>query len=179
MKVSSTSTAGQGQNIFGAEQLVTARRRSRCRSGWLRLAASIGLLFTLVGSIDTLQSARAAEQVGSPVPASVGPELLVGVFTGRQASEGESTFKRVCTTCHDIAEFSGGRFRLSWVGRSVGELFETVSTLMPEGDPGSLSPDAYVSLVAYLLQLNGYPAGQSELPANVDKLRLIDIVAQE
>ena len=179
MKASNTSTVGQGQNVFGAEQLVTARRRSRGRSGWLRLAASIGLFFTLVGSVDIFRVARAAGQVGSPLPTSVGVELLDGAFTARQASVGESTFKRVCTACHDVAEFSGGRFRLSWVGRSVGELFDAVSTLMPEGDPGSLSPDVYVSLVAYLLQLNGYPAGQSELPASVDTLRLIDIVAQE
>lgn len=99
-----------------------------------------------------------------------------GVFTEAQASRGEQTFREVCAACHDTGEFSGGRFRLTWVGRTAGDLFDTIATLMPEGDPGSLSPAEYATLVAYLLQLNGYPAGAADLPAALQELRGMEIV---
>lgn len=99
-----------------------------------------------------------------------------GVFTEEQASRGEATFRRVCAACHDTGEFTGGRFRLTWVGQSAGDLFDTIATLMPEGDPGSLRPAQYAALVAYLLQLNGYPAGEAALPASLPALQALEIV---
>ena len=106
----------------------------------------------------------------------VAASVLDGVFTADQASRGARTFERVCKECHDTSEFSGRRFRLSWVGRTTGDLFDTIATLMPEGDPGSLSPHEYVSVVAYLLELNGYPAGESALPPDLGVLRQMAIV---
>lgn len=102
---------------------------------------------------------------------------LDGVFTAAQAARGERTFREACAVCHDTAEFSGGRFRIGWVGRPVGELFETISTLMPEADPGSLSRAQYAAIVAYLLQLNGYPAGDDDLPSNGRALGQLEIAA--
>ena len=106
-----------------------------------------------------------------------GGSVLDGVFTEAQASRGEATFRRVCSACHDTGEFSGGRFRLTWVGQSAGDLFDTIATLMPEGDPGSLTPAQYAAVVAYLLQVNGYPAGESDLPTSLSALRGMEIVA--
>ena len=91
-------------------------------------------------------------------------------------SRGERTFRDVCAACHDTGEFSGGRFRITWVGLTAGDLFDTISTLMPEGDPGSLSPAQYASVVAYLLDLNGYPAGETPLPTNLSALQALEIV---
>jgi len=99
-----------------------------------------------------------------------------GVFSAAQASRGEQTFRQVCAACHDTGEFSGGRFRLTWVGQTAGDLFDTIATLMPEGDPGSLRPAEYAAVVAYLLQLNGYPAGEADLPASMQDLRGMEIV---
>ena len=102
--------------------------------------------------------------------------VLDGVFTAAQVSRGERTFRDVCAACHDTTEFSGGRFRITWVGLTAGDLFDTISTLMPEGDPGSLSPAQYASVVAYLLDLNGYPAGETPLPTNLSALQALEIV---
>jgi mono/diheme cytochrome c family protein len=102
--------------------------------------------------------------------------VLDGVFTAAQASRGERTFREVCAACHDTVEFSGGRFRITWVGLTAGDLFDTIATLMPEGDPGSLSPAQYASVVAYLLDLNGYPAGETALPTNLSALQALEIV---
>lgn len=111
-----------------------------------------------------------------PAGAQSGGSVLDGVFTEAQASRGEATFRRVCSACHDTNEFSGGRFRLTWVGQSAGDLFDTIATLMPEGDPGSLTPAQYAGVVAYLLQLNGYPAGEADLPTSLSALRAMEIV---
>ena len=120
--------------------------------------------------------------IGASVPGASATQpsagsVLDGVFTAAQASRGERTFREVCAACHDTGEFSGGRFRISWVGRPVGELFETISTLMPEADPGSLSSREYAAIVAYLLQLNDYPAGDADLPTNGRALGQLEIVA--
>ena len=120
-----------------------------------------------------IAASAGAAAAGQPSAGSV----LDGVFTAAQASRGERTFRDVCAACHDTGEFSGGRFRISWVGRPVGELFETISTLMPEADPGSLSRGQYAAIVAYLLQLNDYPAGDAELPTNGRALGQLEIVA--
>ena len=83
----------------------------------------------------------------------------------------------MCAACHSISEFRGGRFRLVWVGRTVGELFQTVSTLMPEDDPGSLSPEEYSAIISYMLRENGYPAGEQDLATDARTLQDIRIVA--
>lgn len=109
-------------------------------------------------------------------PGAAVQAVLDGAFTAAQAARGERTFDEVCAGCHDTGEFAGARFRLGWVDRSVGELFDIISTLMPEGDPGSLSPGEYAAVVAFLLQLNGYPAGETPLPTNLSALQELEIV---
>ena len=37
---------------------------------------------------------------------------------------------------------------------------------MPQASPGSLSPQAYLDVVAYLLQSNDFPSGKQELNDN-------------
>ena len=104
-----------------------------------------------------------------------GRSVLDGVFTSRQASRGEQRFRQVCAACHTTNEFRGGRFRIRWVGQTAGDIFDLVSTMMPEGNPGSLSPEDYANLLAYFLRLNGYPAGEEPLPADVSALKNVRI----
>jgi alcohol dehydrogenase (cytochrome c) len=65
------------------------------------------------------------------------------------------------------------------VGRTVGELFFVMSTLMPEGNPGSLSPEEYANIVSYMLSENGYPAGEVDLAADQPTLASIRIEAAD
>ena len=142
------------------------------RRGLGAAVVAVALAAGLAGGASVGASGREA-----PALQSSAGSVLDGVFTPAQASRGERTFSDVCAACHDTGEFSGGRFRISWVGRPVGELFETISTLMPEADPGSLSPAQYAAIVAYLLQVNGYPAGDADLPTNVRALGQLEIVS--
>jgi hypothetical protein len=60
---------------------------------------------------------------------------------------------------------------LKWAGQTVDDLYGFISTAMPDANPGSLTAEQYADVVAYLLSLNGYPAGESELPTDRDLLR--------
>lgn len=96
-----------------------------------------------------------------------------GVYASAQAARGEAEFKRTCAGCHVPSQFSGAAFARSWSGRSVYELFSLIRTTMPFDNPGQLSREAYADVVSYLLQLNGYPAGERELPADEGALRRV------
>lgn len=152
-----------------------ARRRRPPVAG---VVLGVGLIWAAWASAPAVESAvRPAEAAVHGAAGQSGDSVLDGVFTEAQATRGEATFRRVCSACHDTNEFSGGRFRLTWVGQSAADLFDTIATLMPEGDPGSLTPAQYAGVVAYLLQLNGYPAGEAALPTSLSALRGLEIVA--
>ena len=144
-------------------QVKRLSRINRCRFSVIEVVLVVGLI--------------SAGWISVSAGAQPGASVADGVFTEAQASRGEATFRRVCSACHDTNEFSGGRFRLTWVGQSAGDLYDTIATLMPEGDPGSLTPAQYAAVVAYLLQVNGYPAGESDLPTSLSALRAMEIVA--
>ncbi|MEC7768663.1 MAG: hypothetical protein VX471_05210 [Acidobacteriota bacterium] len=61
-------------------------------------------------------------------------------------------------------------FQLAWTGRVVGDLLQLLVDTMPPDDPGSLGTEDYTDVLTYLLQLNGYPAGEEELPADLSVL---------
>jgi quinoprotein glucose dehydrogenase len=98
--------------------------------------------------------------------------LAAGVYTAEQAGRGRAAYQQHCAECHmaDLAghEYAGALagygFQLKWQDASVAELLGRVRS-MPLGRPGSLTPQEYVDIVAYVLQRNTYPAGESELTA--------------
>ena len=60
-----------------------------------------------------------------------------------------------------------------WRGRSLAELFTYTRDSMPPGAGGSLSDADYLASVAYLLEQNGYPAGDQ--PLDLDEALLATI----
>jgi len=46
---------------------------------------------------------------------------------------------------------------------------------MPKNEPGSLQPDEYADVLAYLLKLNDFPSGSEALPADSLALKKIRI----
>ena len=52
-------------------------------------------------------------------------------------------------------------------------VYEFISTMMPDGDPGSLTANEYAAVIAYFLRQNQYPEGGAELPADAAALRVI------
>ena len=50
-----------------------------------------------------------------------------------------------------------------------------MASTMPVGSPRSLSPQEYADVLAYLFELNKYPAGQQELTPAREQLEAITI----
>lgn len=107
-----------------------------------------------------------------------------GVYTEEQAARGAEIYEQVCAMCHgtDLAgNFETpnlrGYFIGLWTGARLDHLFDYVSTAMPLYGPGSLPPETYADVVAYLLKANGAPAASSPLPSDPAALRAIIISA--
>ena len=118
----------------------------------------------------SLLLAGCASTTSSPPTSGAPAEPTAAYFTAEQATRGQRVFTSVCSTCHGRNEFTGPIFALTWREEPVGNLFEHVSTNMPQDDPGSLTPQEYIDVVAYILQLNGVTPGSRELPADGDRL---------
>jgi hypothetical protein len=56
--------------------------------------------------------------------------------------------------------------------------YHFMSTHMPLTDPGSLTKEQYLDIMAYMLEVNGYPAGSRELTDNKGELEAIKIEPQ-
>jgi mono/diheme cytochrome c family protein len=98
-----------------------------------------------------------------------------GVFTTAQASRGEQTYMSICVSCHPKGTYTAPAFREKWNGSALSDLYGFVSTSMPKMEPGSLEPEEYAQVIAYLLKINGAPAGKSELSTDEKALRRIRI----
>jgi len=95
------------------------------------------------------------------------------VYSEAQAERGRDLYATHCASCHGMmlegrssVALSGATFRTRWADgkHSIGDLFYIVRTLMPYGQPASLSKHEYIDIIAYLLLVNGYPAGAEALP---------------
>ena len=89
-----------------------------------------------------------------------------GVYKEEQAVLGDSLFQRNCLSCHTPTFHSDDQFKMNWIGRTVFDLFKLLKTTMPEDNIGGLSDDDYTRVIAYILKLNGFPAGADSLSAD-------------
>lgn len=98
-----------------------------------------------------------------------------GVYTEEQATRGRDTYQMQCKSCHTPASHTGATFAAWWDRKPLSELFQFVTTRMPKNEPGSLQPDEYADVIAYLLKLNELPSGTEPLPADSVALKKIRI----
>jgi S-disulfanyl-L-cysteine oxidoreductase SoxD len=108
-----------------------------------------------------------------------------GVYTDAQAQRGQALYAEQCASCHGAKldgrgptpPLAGADFMTNWQGMSVGDLADKVQTSMPADKPASLTPEQTADIVAYMLRANQMPAGNAEMPGNVETLRAIRIEA--
>ena len=105
-----------------------------------------------------------------------------GVYTETQAERGRERYRTLCGYCHRDDLSGGGSeagapalrgpfFVNQWRDRRLGDLFVTIGTTMPQQNPDSLRAQVVIDIVSYLLQQNGMPAGETELPPRLAPLR--------
>jgi len=100
---------------------------------------------------------------------------LSGVYTLAQAEKGEDVYYGSCVNCHPKGTYAGASFKTNWGGRPLSDLYDWVKTKMPKSDPGSLTPNQSVQVMAYILQQNKMPAGPTPLPTDRAVLGTIKI----
>ena len=114
-------------------------------------------------------------------PAQTSRSVWDGVYTLAQARRG-ALKSGLCTSCHGDSfeglqgpELAGPAFAEKWDGRTVGDLFDLMRLTMPDDAPGSLAREEYADLVAYILAVNKYPSGKTEIGIDAGALKQIRI----
>jgi mono/diheme cytochrome c family protein len=97
------------------------------------------------------------------------------VYTAPQAVRGKAVFDERCSACHDPGRFTGDAFFDAFDGKPLKDLWDIASGTMPEDNPGSLKPQEYGDIIAYLLQLNALPTGDAELPGSAGAMANIKV----
>ncbi len=153
-------------------------------------AGCVGLVlaWASVSGLATESAAAAATAAGALAGLQeTTSTVLDGVFTAAQARRGRRVYTQNCESCHGpelkggemAPSIAGSDFIVFWTELPVGTLFERIRVSMPEDGPGRLTDEEYTDVVAYLLDANDYPAGETELPADKTALDMILIVAAE
>jgi S-disulfanyl-L-cysteine oxidoreductase SoxD len=107
-----------------------------------------------------------------------------GVFTAEQAARGKTALlQNGCNGCHgpELAgdrgpSLKGERFVSAWENGSLNRLFVKLRDTMPPLNAEQVSPNTKIDIIAYLLQVNGFPSGPAELGFDADALEGLQIV---
>jgi len=108
-----------------------------------------------------------------------------GAFTNEQAKRGEALYAQHCSSCHgpdllgndEAAPLTGSAFLANWDGLTVGDLTERVRVSMPPNNLGKLSRQQIADILSYVLDVNSFPAGKTELDPKAEVLKQIRIEA--
>jgi cytochrome c len=108
-----------------------------------------------------------------------------GVYTEEQAKRGGQSYADACSMCHGealqgdgfAAPLSGTTFMSNWDGLTLGDLFERMRISMPPDAPSAVTREAKVDILAYVLKFNQFPAGQTELERETEKMKQIKFEA--
>jgi mono/diheme cytochrome c family protein len=122
------------------------------------------------GGLVLLSSIACAQEAAAP-PA---------VYTTDQAAAGASVYAQSCAVCHGQAlegiaapALKGDAFHEMAVAQALtaDSLLTVTALTMPQSNPGTLTPEQYNQVVAYILQENGYPAGNTPLAPGLAQLK--------
>ena len=90
----------------------------------------------------------------------------ISIHTEAQAQHGGTMYRSKCSGCHggDLTgehapPLKGEPFWSQWDGETARSLYSRIISTMPPDDAGSLAEKDVIDLMAYLLEVNGSPAG--------------------
>lgn len=106
------------------------------------------------------------------------------LYTDAQANAGATVYAQSCAACHGTQ--LEGVAAPALKGPAFGEmanaqsltadtLLDVIANTMPQSDPGSLKPEDYAAVTAYILQQNGYPAGGTALAKGTAGLKDVKV----
>ncbi len=124
----------------------------------------------------------ATASVAAPAQQPTDRSARDGIYTSEQADRGQIVYEGKCELCHgsmrsvtpDMAPLLNDyAFQTTWTDRSVGEFFEITRDTMPQDEPGTLSDEELVDIIAYVLSANRMPPGEEPLPSDTEVLNEI------
>jgi len=138
------------------------------------------LAFTYVGEgvPAAIDEPRRVSDAGQPKgqveTGGKGREGAAGIppqFTAEQVAVGRIAYNSNCAVCHGNTltngtfgtPLAGEYFKTKWIGRTVGAFYDHAKK-MPPASPASLPNDTYADIVSYILEVNGFKAGDAKLP---------------
>lgn len=139
-----------------------------------------------IGAMAVVFAVCAGTAMKSSAQEPAADSVWGGVYTEDQAKRGEAISNKTCVGCHG-PDLSGGEagptlvgleFIGNWNSLTVADFFDRVHSTMPADAPGTLTPQQVSDLTAYVLKLNKYPAGKTELPTDLAALKKITIQGQ-
>jgi mono/diheme cytochrome c family protein len=110
-----------------------------------------------------------------------------GVYTAEQAKRGEALYANNCASCHGSAlgggesapPLTGGEFFANWNGLTLGDLFDRIRVSMPADRPGKLGREQNADVLAFMLNVNQFPSGKTELEHQSEVLKQIRFEAEK
>jgi mono/diheme cytochrome c family protein len=154
----------------------------------LRIVVVLSVAFS-IATLATIRAQEGGPAVQSPAtsPASGTSSRSVwnGVYTEEQAERGRELYATQCIMCHgeslegggSVHALVGAEFAANWNGLSMGDLLDRTRTTMPMNKPGTLSRQQIADLLAFVLSVNKFPAGDAELPRQAELLAQITFLA--
>ena len=99
-----------------------------------------------------------------------------GVYTAAQATSGRESYREHCSACH-ASNLMGGEmapglagpdFVGGWSGETLFEFADFTNATMPQDAPGRLTAEELNDIIAFILEVNEYPAGSEPLAIDLD-----------
>ncbi len=142
------------------------------------LGLSLGVFYSGTG-VHAQTTAQAGPQTGTKTTSSTSD----GVYTAAQAQQNNPAYQKECASCHGAdlegngptPPLVGDDFIKNWQGMTLGDLFDKIQTQMPADHPGTLTREQTAGILAYIMSVNKYPAGKTELPSDAGALKQIRI----
>lgn len=140
-----------------------------------------------------LDAETAAAALDALEPDVAGQTIWDAVYTEEQAARGETPYSSACSVCHgrrldgasedpdmrNSPPLARVRFLDNWEGQTLAALYEYSMATMPQNNPGSMSEQNMIDVIAYMLSHSGLPAGDTELEADPEMLADIRITPEE
>ena len=154
-----------------------------------------GIRWFVMGALVAGCAGAAATNVRTPLAATLSPTATTGptvplhfdptakiifsnaanlppaTYSAAQATRGKEVYDNTCGTCHSPEQLIGQAFVEQWNDRRVWDFFSLIRGTMPLDNPGSLKPQEYLEVVAYLLQANKAQPSADSLKADTTAMR--------
>jgi len=126
-------------------------------------------------AITTWRPSQGTQQEKSSAPHSVWD----GVYTDEQAKRGEGLYQKKCASCHgdkltggeSAPPLAGGQFLSNWNGLTLDVLFERIRLTMPSDNPAQVGRPAKADILAYMLNMNKFPPGKTDLQYKAELMK--------